>query len=65
MEIRNNFLVFQSKVTKSHTETEHTSKGQPNRGGSREFEKGWRSMSATMVDRRRKSWVSDGLKGPK
>ena len=24
------------------------------RGGSRDFEKGWRSISATMVDRRRK-----------
>ena len=36
-----------------------------NRGGSRDFEKGWCSMSATMVGRRRKFWVSDGLKRPK
>ena len=30
-------------------------------GGSRDFEKGWRCMSVTMVGGRRKVWVSDGL----
>ena len=35
------------------------------RGRSRDFEKGWRSISATMVGRQRKFQVSDGLKRPK
>ena len=35
------------------------------RGGSRDFEKRWRSMQATMVGRRTKFQVSDGLKRPK
>ena len=32
------------------------------RGGSRDFEKGWYSMSTTTVGRQRKFYVSDGLK---
>ena len=35
------------------------------RGGCRNFEKGWHSMSATMVGRRRTFSVSEGLKRPK
>ena len=34
-------------------------------GGSRDFEKGWHSMSATMVEQQRKIQVSDGLERPK
>ena len=34
-------------------------------GGSRDFEKEWRSMSATLFDRQIKFQVSDGLERPK
>ena len=36
-------------------------KGTIRRDGSRDFEKGWHSMSATMVGRQRKFYVSHGL----